>query len=406
MYSDFAHYRQMARRPLPGQLRVILAIAMALFLVGSLFSSPAFARHGGTTATKPYSAAAAPASLGAGDSVAATFTITNGAANQDIGSLNITPPAGLTVSNPSSDKGSATLIGGVITVRNMSLDPGYSATVSFILSASCGSTGGAWSSAVKQSNDFNGPPGNNFTLTGGNPVTTVSGACTLAFTTQPANATISTLIRSVAFDPASPAVAVAAQSGDGSPVDGVAVSLASTPDVTLAGGSGTSGPAGAPATFGALGITVSGTYTLTASAPGFASATSAPFTITDTATLCEAGAPCEANAGDKNGSTTINSQGGSDDAGYISISLTDAGAAACGSYTAHSSLSTVDVTTGEPSTATLTIIKALSGKVGVSSFQICFASVLPFADRAGNTRNVKRQAQQTARPQVFPAAPW
>ncbi|TAM66294.1 MAG: hypothetical protein EPN50_05340, partial [Chloroflexota bacterium] len=170
---QFPSLRRLAGRAV--LVRGAVATAALVMLAGLL--SPALA----ATTTKPYSATASPASVSAGATVSGWFAITNGANPQTLGSANITLPSGLTVSGTSSDTGSVSVSGNVIQLRNLNLSPGATATVSFSLTAACGSSGGSWASVVKQSNAFNGPPGNDFSLSGTVPTTTVTGSCSLAF---------------------------------------------------------------------------------------------------------------------------------------------------------------------------------------------------------------------------------
>src|SRR5205809_786487 len=76
--------------------------------------------------------------------------------------------------------------GNVIRLRSLSLAPGSTATVTFQAEATCVAGSYASSIVVKQSNDFNGNPGNNFvqmpgSLDPGSVSTTVNGACQLNF---------------------------------------------------------------------------------------------------------------------------------------------------------------------------------------------------------------------------------
>jgi len=102
-----------------------------------------------------------------------TVTLTNDtSSNTTLGSANITPPAGFTVDTASTAQSgwSATVVGNVVQLRSATsaaaLAAGSSMTVSVhvltpTLPTTCANA--AWSSAVKQSNDFNGT-NNSFTI--------------------------------------------------------------------------------------------------------------------------------------------------------------------------------------------------------------------------------------------------
>lgn len=356
------------RVPRGALVRGAVAATAAVLLAGLI--SPALA---GSPTTKPYSDTASPGSIGAGATVSGSFSITNLASPQSLGSAEITPPSGLTISSPTvQPSGTAYLSGGKLELRNLNLAAGATVTASFGLTAACGSIGGSWTSVVKQSNAFNGPPGNNFTISGSEPSTFVSGSCHLAFVNEPADATVSTVITSVAGDPTGPAVSVAALAGDGTPMAGVSISLAADPAASLGDGMGTTGPAGAAASFGGLEIATVGTYTLTATATGFAPATSVSFTIANA--FCAPGADCEADVSSGNTDTNVKTNGGTS-GGFITLVLSGGNLGdQCAGYQGISDLSTAEVTTDQGSTVVLTIKKALSGNRGVSSFQVCFSS--------------------------------
>ena len=107
-----------------------------------------------------------------------TFTNPAGAQTQ-VGSANVTTP--FTLVAPAG-------AGNTVQLRNLSLQPGQSATFSITAAVPCGYAGsGTWAIVAKQANNFNGPPGNNVSVVG-DLTTPVTGQCGLAFGTQPAKA--------------------------------------------------------------------------------------------------------------------------------------------------------------------------------------------------------------------------
>jgi hypothetical protein len=135
-------------------------------------------------ATKDFSATIAPGTVPAGRLVDMTATLTNTASQQQLGSANLTPPSGFTAVSITSlsrpAPASATIAGGVVQLRGLSLPPQSSVTVAMQVSTPC-SVGASpdWQVVAKQANDFSGLPGNNLVLdTAASSVsTTTTGAC-------------------------------------------------------------------------------------------------------------------------------------------------------------------------------------------------------------------------------------
>ena len=138
-----------------------------------------------SAATKDFSATVAPGSVPAGRLVDMTATIRNLTAQQQLGSANVTPPPGFAAVSVTSltrpQPATATIVGGVVQLRNLSLRPQDSVTVALKVSTPC-SVGVSpnWGVVAKQANDFSGVPGNSLTLDAGasSLSTTTIGACT------------------------------------------------------------------------------------------------------------------------------------------------------------------------------------------------------------------------------------
>jgi hypothetical protein len=114
------------------------------------------------TPTKPYSAVLTAGADASGLSV--TAVITNENTTQQLGSANLTPPSGYTLTGSGSvSPGTFSVVGNVVQLRNLNLAPGQSATATIgVASAPCSAS--TWDVVAKQSNDFSGLPGNNLTL--------------------------------------------------------------------------------------------------------------------------------------------------------------------------------------------------------------------------------------------------
>lgn len=391
--------------------RALLARASVLttaaFLLGAMLT-PTMAS---VTTNKTYSDAAAPGSISAGQTVTgATFSITNTNDQQTLGSANITPPSGVTIApsplsvsfaSGASTSGVSAAVdsGGAIELRNLNLAYNDTVTLTFTLTAACGATGGSWGTQVKQSNSFNGPPGNDFTNSADDPSLAITGAgCYLAFVDQPANAAKTDYITNATFDPTGGPVTVGAYDGSGKPIDGVTVSIASDPTSNLTSATATTGlsTSGAPASFSTLKITTSGTYDLVATAAGFTSAISNSFIITDTASTCTSGTSCsvtDQGTGGYSNTTGTATSAGTSTGNYLAMTLSANGNLnECTGYTGFSkALIDVEINTGSVTISTIEIDKVLSGKVGVSSFQVCFSPKTTssnFTDRSGNSVTV------------------
>jgi large repetitive protein len=160
-----------------------LVLAALVVAVGSAQAS---------TSTKFYAASIAPTTVSAGSSSAQlTLTLTNMAGStQTLGSANFTAPAAWTISSPAaggsmpvtSDEGKPWTVANaanLIQLRASSpgdaLAPGHSVSATVTTSIPCTAVGTAtWATQAKQSNSFNGPPGNDFARTGSDPAVTVT----------------------------------------------------------------------------------------------------------------------------------------------------------------------------------------------------------------------------------------
>jgi hypothetical protein len=233
------------------------------------------------------------------------LTLTNKTKTQELGSANVGLPAGFTLSEFQSDRGSTPVVdGSTLQLRNLSVQPnGDSVHVTMTLQAPCvAPPGSTWTVRAKQSNDFNGT-GNDLAPVGGTFGMTVTNQCALRFGAQPADALFDANIRSVDFDPAAASFTVEAVDGrpaaQAQPLEWFTgdIDLARTP---LPGSAldSVSGPSFAQpgvATFGTAQIVTAGIYRLLASTsePGFANdathaAASAQFAIFDQRETCPA----------------------------------------------------------------------------------------------------------------------
>jgi hypothetical protein len=374
--------------------RLLIAIA-ATIGVTILQAAPAGA------ATKPFSmvVASSPNPVPAGRTVTFSATLNNLNDQQQLGSADITVPSGFTSVSVADPPGAATatLSGNVVRVRNANLPPGGSLAVSVTATAPCAGGTFTWAVVAKQSNDFNGPPGNDLTLNtqASSLTTTVAGACALRFVAgrQPADARVGETISSLDYQPTGPGVQVEVVDGTGSRVTSAtaSVTVALGPSVglgTLHGTVTVSASAGV-ASFANLSIDKPGTYTLRASSAGLSAATSDAFRIDQVVVACVEDVTCSATLA--NGTTTfdVTALGNAGtDAGVLILDNGIGVAIDCVGYDELTATPTVIEGPDRAKTVTSTIDKRTMNSLpnnGASFLQMCFGAPFTFATRPGAT---------------------
>jgi hypothetical protein len=249
------------------------------------------------TSTKPYTASFDPGPLAGGSTAHVHLAIHNLANPQSLGSSNVTAPSGWTIIAASSTQGDANALSGVLQLRNLNLAPSATLNVDITVRTPCTSGSGTWAIRTKQSNDFNGPPGNDYTLqsAGSNLVTSVAGNCRLVWGTQPKSAVVNTLITGTQGAP----VTVLAVDGDGNTLPSAtgAVTLNRTAGTfTSSGGFGGTQASlvNGTATFSGFTSTATGLgFKFNATSPGFVSSPdSGSFDILNSGTSCTLGLDC------------------------------------------------------------------------------------------------------------------
>jgi hypothetical protein len=325
-------------RLIRGRLIRRFGVAAALIaLVASAFAAGGFA----ATTTKPFKVDVSPHSVAAGSSTDFTATITNEASPQQLGSANVTAPTGFTVtgasilSKPAGTSPTATQVGNVVQLRNLALPAGPQGVVTVTITATAPCTapvgGSPWAVTAKQSNDYNGPPGNDFVLdTAASNLTigvTGAGGCHLNFFTEPADAAINTTITSTPFNtPTGTSVQVEVLDGSNHRVTSSTAPISVAINSQQPGGTGTLSGGGSQnavagvASFSSLKIDTHGIYTLIATSPGITSDVSGPLTIWDSAQACAADKSCSTTLGDVNTYQTQFS-GTSTTSGFLLLTL-------------------------------------------------------------------------------------
>jgi Domain of unknown function DUF11 len=336
----------------------------------------------------------------AGAQVTFTVAITNHNPQQTLGSANLTVPAGFTLDAASvpAGSGTATVSGSTVQLRDLSLANGATVQVTVVADVPCSAGTATWQIVAKQSNDFNGPPGNNFSPPPPSSlVTTVSGACALHFFVQPADARVGQQITGSPFDPASATkLSVEVVDGSGARVTSSTVSITLALDASSAGvgvlsGTTTRAAVAGLATFTGLSIDQPGTYALQATSPGLTAATSNAFHVEQLAVPCIEDVACSATLANKQTSGTITAPGNSGvDRGFLTLSYGVGNPVDCSSfgYTQITSAGSTLVLTGPDRTKTLvdTINKATmnaSANNGAGQMQMCYGAPYSFLTRSG-----------------------
>jgi hypothetical protein len=378
-------------------MRGLLLVTAVVALLTGVFAEGAFS----ATTTKPYKTDITPNSVAAGSSTSFTARITNEASPQLLGSANVTAPTGFTVTGVavvSAPAGAtATRVGNVVQLRNLSLPPGSAAIVTITATApSTATSSTTWAVTAKQSNDFNGPPGNNFTLDPASSlaVTVLSGggggASRLHFFTEPADAAINTAITSTPFNsPPGTSVQVEVLDGSGNRV------TSSTAPITIAINTGTNGAklmgtltknaVAGVASFTDLEIDTHGSYTLIATSQGLTSAisnsteTDGVFTIWDSTQACTANILCTATVGNTS-SFQAQVSGTSSTGGFLLLTLGQ-DTLSCGDTFNHAPSVTTGATFHFSATGNKTMIGDIDKSVdqaepnnGVAFYRVCFES--------------------------------
>jgi hypothetical protein len=288
-------------RPVRAVAFLVLALAAVVFITAG----------SAATTTKPYTASFDPGPLAGGGTVHVNLAIKNLANPQALGSANITAASSgsssFTIVGATASQGDASVVSGVLRLRNLNLAPGGTANVDITVKTPCSGGPYTWSLIAKQSNDFNGPPGNDFTMqtAGSNLVTALAGTCKLVWVTQPANAVVNTVITGTAGDPSGPPVSVQAVDANNVPLTTATgtVTLTKTEGSFTSSGGFTGTQANlvnGVASFSSLKSTAPGTGLMVqASSPGYVSTPlnqGGPFNITSNGANCAGLDPCLVDA--------------------------------------------------------------------------------------------------------------
>jgi hypothetical protein len=385
--------------------RASVGVLVAGLLVAAALVAPAVALAGSTSSStcsssagKCFAVAVAPASVAAGASQSFTFTITNEATTQQLGSVKITAPSGFMIT---AAPGAATVTSGSALFTNLAVPPTGNTTLTVTATASCGGGSYTWGMEVKQSNDFSGPPGNDFQFDASNSTSlsgTATGTCSLAFSGEPAGTAAGHVI-TTGFNSSGGPVQVEILDGNGNLATNsaapITVGLSSNPGSGSLSGTTTVNASAGVASFTDLSINAAGVgYTLLATSTGIASATSMPpFAIYGSIGGCSAS--CSGSASGKSTAGTVTTSSGT--AGdLLGIGVGGVSYTCNSSYQPVSDPVNVDLldASGKPLAAqfnaTLEIFKnavQASGHPGASTWQVCYADTSSFPVRPGTAQS-------------------
>jgi hypothetical protein len=369
--------------------------ALSKSLVTVLLVTCAVPGWASAASTKPFEVTLTPAAAAGVTVDAYTVKLTNQTGTQQLGSADVTVPGAFTVvSEPTLDRaGTVSESDNVLHLRNLNLPPNASVTATVGLRMPCVAGAYTWTATAKQSNDFNGPPGNNLGPVRGSLTTTVTGSCALRFVAHPADTEKNQSIRATAFDPAGSLVTVEAVDGSASPArltwfnGTVTIGLAPTSYLGRLDPTGTSAAANAGlASFGNLRIDASGVYNLraTTTAAGFVAADSAAFKIVDVAQSCPP-AGCTARLSGRQSTSALTASPGTS-TGVVALTLNLGPDPVCAGYkppTPEWYEFALNAARDKTIVTTFTKQAMRDFGSGPSALEICFAAPGTFAAKDG-----------------------
>lgn len=239
-----------------------------------------------------------------GQRVEAIATITNYAQDQQLGSADLSAPAGVVLRTATPIDGppaaTAAITDNVIRLRYDSLIAGATRSIRIAFDAPCSHGTSSWAVAAKQTPDFSGPTDLALEPIASALYTTTRGSCSLAFVAQPADVKVGQPITTAPFDPtaAPAAVALVDAGGTASSSSGerVTVGLALSSWWGRLNGKKTVSAVDGIASFPGISIGRQGRYALTAASPGIKPTVSKRFRVEQVAVRCRNRVDCTATA--------------------------------------------------------------------------------------------------------------
>ena len=359
-----------------------VAVTLAAMLMIGLMA-PAACANG--VIVRPFTMTVSPSTTVAGTSKQFTLTIKNWWV-QKLGSADVSVPANLAITSVTTSRGTVSVVGQTVKLRNLNLAWLKWFTVKVTATAACSpSASNVFSAAAKTGAGFTGYAFFLLTAPSYRSVA-ITGSCSLAFVAQPADTGPDATISSVASDPDGPPVQVGVYDGannlktGGSPVT-ISMAIDANPGGgTLSGTTDVATSAGV-ATFADLSIDQPGDgYTLAASASGLGSTTSDPFNIAGLVQSCEPNVDCTGSLTEGDTGATVNAFA-DPSAPVLTMSITPGGID-CDDYEEQSGTLTFNVTSNRTKEITMSFDTGLDPYyLNPDDYQVCFQSDTPFLDR-------------------------
>jgi hypothetical protein len=418
-----------------GSCLAAAALSLSGLAIGAGSASGSTGKQCASSATKCFSISVTPPTVPPGSTKTFSFTVVNDAPTQTLGSMEITKPAGFTITGAAitGSSESVPFTNTYAKFLNLGVAPSSSLTVTVTATAPCAAETSKWGIQVKQSNDFSGT-GNTFAIKSKPTVLNVkvtagAGGCSVAFipTNEP-KTTVRTAAILNGFDSSGTPVEVGAYTPTGtlaSTFNGmITLQLSRKPKTTPALLSGrtsvtvvaSGGIAKFPTgTLAKLSINLAGSgYQLEATSPGLTASPKAPLSqYSSLFSIYTKLAPCPKTSHNctVTGSTTQNKKTritltetttSAPLGGFVGFGFGGAPTFAFGCNTGTYLVRPVDTATtdvfmptGTPTKQngaqttwkivyeiTKSIVKA-SGQNGASQWQICYASTTPFKTAGG-----------------------
>jgi hypothetical protein len=310
-----------------------------------------------------------------------SVSITNNSSTIQLGSADVTVPADFQVESFSSTRGTVQMTGNVVQLRMLGLLLGESVIVTVDATVPCLSGDRTWGFVGKQSSNFTGASNFGFAA-GSNVITHLPGPCdfSLAFVTQPADATVGTSITGTAFNETATPVEVGLVDDGGVVVPTASATIELAIGVNPSGGA-LSGPTSVATVDGVAsfpGISIDATgldYTLVASSGTLDSVESTTFLIADDGLACS-GSTCTATATAGNTTASVSATGlTSSDSLFV---ILDVETLDCPSYEELSSVVTFGSTGNKKKRITITVANPPPRDGG---FEVCYESPTPFKNK-------------------------
>ncbi|MDA8311095.1 MAG: hypothetical protein M0Z46_10890 [Actinomycetota bacterium] len=260
---------------------IALAVGGSLVGLGASVAAGSGGKHCSSSATKCFGLSISPKTAPPGSSTKFKFTVTNDAPTQNLGSLEVSKPAGFKMTGASTPRGKVVTTATTALFTTLTVGPGGAVTFFVTATAPCTPETYRWGIQVKQSNNFSGT-GNTFAIakttatTVGGHVTAGTGGCSVAFvpTSEP-RTTVRTSPILNGFDSTGSAVEAAVYTHTGAIAatftGSITLSLSQNPTgATLSGGKAVTEPAtNGVASFSTLSVNLVGSgYQLEATSPG------------------------------------------------------------------------------------------------------------------------------------------